>query len=121
MAPVIKRSSNLSGPAGLLKKMVVQPGSIVPVYSPVDTGEFGYISIRIVNPNEAQVEATVWIGVDKRNPILVDIIEPKLVFQANEIYISEGISMSRDETLYIEAKDGQLVVRIEGYENVIPI
>lgn len=122
MVATVKRSTSLSGAAGLLNKVIVQPGGPIAVYDSKSIKDIAYVSIRLINVSgQNNVQATIWIGPKKTTPAMVDIIEPRLVFQQNDVYISEGLSLSRDECIYVQTSHGPFVCRIEGYEDVVPI
>lgn len=120
--PIVKRSTSLSGSGGLLSKKIVNAGERSIVYKVPKQRTIAYVSLRLINvSNNDDVKIKVWICPFDVEPELIDIIEPELIFNKNDIYISSGLSLSTDEAIFIETTDGPIVCRVEGYENVVPI
>lgn len=120
MAITIKRSSKLSGPSGLLTKQVITDTSIKRIYVPDTETEISYLSVRIVNMSGLETTIKIWIAPKNQQPTMVDTIEPGIVFKPNDIYISDGLSLSGEEALYIQSTQPNVVIRVEGYENILP-
>lgn len=130
-APVITRTSKRKDPTGLLSKHLVIDDQLQQVYSLANTSEVSYIRVTLINlvPTEPltskSFDVKLWIAEDGVTPTDVDLIEPLLSFKTNDLYISEGRYLSYNEALYMQVINPEVtpkfVVRVEGFENVIPI
>lgn len=118
MQPVI-RTSQRKDPTGLLNKLVVTSNEITPVYNLAPTSEFSTVTISVMNTTNAVTAISIWVAPTGKTPQLVDLIEPLITLQPNQVFIRTGLILSYKEAIYLRTSQPQLVVRVEGYENVI--
>lgn len=117
--PVITRTSKRRYPSGLLNKTVVTTSDITKVYSLAQGSEFAEVTLRVMNTSNHATSIKLWVAPSNALPTLVDTIEPNITLQANEVYITTGLAVSYNESIYIQSTQTPVVVRIEGLENVI--
>lgn len=130
-APFITRTTKRKDPTGLLSKKLIEDGSLHKIYELAATSELSYIRITIINlvPTESlathDFKIKLWIADTDTDPTDIDLIEPLLSFKTNDIYISEGRYLSYNEAIYLQVENPEVspkfVIRVEGFENVIPI
>lgn len=115
----VTRTSKRKDPTGLLNKTVVNTTEITPVYKLAPTSEFSTVTISVMNTTNAITAISIWVALDTKTPQLVDLIEPLVTLQPNQVFIRTGLILSHREAIYLRTTQPQLVVRVEGYENVI--
>ena len=115
----VTRTSQRKDPTGLLNKLVVGTTDITEVYQLAPKSEFSTVTISVMNTTNAITNISIWVGPTGKTPSLVDLIEPLITLQPNQVFIRTGLVLSYKEAIYLRTSQPQLVVRVEGYENVI--
>lgn len=121
-AVVITRSSKRKNPTGLLAKVLVPDTDITYIYEVASKSEFSYGIIRVINPTGGNVTFKLWCcSRTKPSPEVIDLLEPGVLLKNNETYVYEGMVFGYEEVLLIQSTAPGLVVRVEGFEDVVPI
>lgn len=107
---------------GLLSKVVLTSNNITKVYIPEkDKVHYAVIDINILAMSVGNTDIDIWImPADKSLPEMVDLIEFKLIFAQNSVYVRTNIEIGEGECLAMKSSEDNVVVRITGHEDRTP-
>ena len=104
---------------GLLKKLILIPDTYNLVYQSPD--HVGFVNCNINLTNDSGIDAGFRFYISSKNiPDRVDLYEPTgMVIKANCVYIRDNIKLSTGEKIFIYTTSPDIIVRLEGVENII--
>lgn len=114
--PSIRNSSDYEDRNGLLGKKVLTAGVIENVYTVSDKSKYVTANFNIVNSSTQAAEVRLWVTSEK-TPTDVDIIESKIVLEADAVYIRTTFIMDKLETVFALANIDGVIIRIDGYDD----
>lgn len=114
--PVIRNSSDYKDKNGLLGKAVLVQNEIVKIYTVSDKSKFVTANINIVNNTSNTVEVKLWIS-EESTPDEIDLIESKIVLEADAVYIRNYLILDKLESVFAESNSDHVIIRIDGYDD----
>lgn len=114
----IRNSNDYKDRVGLLGKALLEANKLKEVYTVSEYAKYCEANIIIVNPNDFDVNVTLWISTNKE-PTAIDLIESKIVLKPDAVFSRSNIFMSKLETVFAMSDSSGVVIRIEGNEDRI--
>lgn len=100
---------------GCLTKGVINTTDITRVFKPSEFTEYLNLYFNITNDSDTPAEVTIWVG-NGNSPERKDILESKIAIDANLTYVRGPVTISKDEIIFIQTNNPNIVYRLYGYD-----